>query len=140
VRWLRVSDLSHVCRRTTRNVGFGFRRFGSESGVGEARHARQRPNAPSIDPTNDPTASFDFPQGELSKPRITSSHADSGLWARLVSNQRPLACEASALPLSYAPGVEECTPPGRIGNCRGASRRFVPGPGRSRPISVQKSK
>ena len=26
-------------------------------------------------------------------------------WARLVSNQRPLACEASALPLSYAPGV-----------------------------------
>ncbi len=27
-----------------------------------------------------------------------------GPWARLVSNQRPLACEASALPLSYAPG------------------------------------
>jgi hypothetical protein len=26
-------------------------------------------------------------------------------WARLVSNQRPLACEASALPLSYAPGT-----------------------------------
>ena len=26
------------------------------------------------------------------------------LWARLGSNQRPLACEASALPLSYAPG------------------------------------
>ena len=26
-------------------------------------------------------------------------------WARLVSNQRPLACEASALPLSYAPGA-----------------------------------
>jgi hypothetical protein len=25
------------------------------------------------------------------------------LWARLGSNQRPLACEASALPLSYAP-------------------------------------
>ena len=25
-------------------------------------------------------------------------------WARLVSNQRPLACEASALPLSYGPG------------------------------------
>src|SRR6478752_5497661 len=24
-------------------------------------------------------------------------------WARLGSNQRPLACEASALPLSYAP-------------------------------------
>ena len=27
------------------------------------------------------------------------------IWARLVSNQRPLACEASALPLSYAPGT-----------------------------------
>src|SRR5690242_9139530 len=25
-------------------------------------------------------------------------------WARLGSNQRPLACKASALPLSYAPG------------------------------------
>jgi hypothetical protein len=24
-------------------------------------------------------------------------------WARVVSNHRPLACEASALPLSYAP-------------------------------------
>ena len=27
----------------------------------------------------------------------------SPTWARLGSNQRPLACEASALPLSYAP-------------------------------------
>ena len=27
-------------------------------------------------------------------------------WARLVSNQRPLACEASALPLSYAPWAD----------------------------------
>src|SRR5438067_10205112 len=27
-----------------------------------------------------------------------------GKWARLDLNQRPLACEASALPLSYAPG------------------------------------
>jgi hypothetical protein len=32
-----------------------------------------------------------------------------GRWARLVSNQRPLACEASALPLSYAPGCGDCT-------------------------------
>ena len=38
-----------------------------------------------------------------------------GLWARLVSNQRPLACEASALPLSYAPGAEQFTPTGRTG-------------------------
>ena len=28
-----------------------------------------------------------------------------GWWARLGLNQRPLACEASALPLSYAPGT-----------------------------------
>jgi hypothetical protein len=28
---------------------------------------------------------------------------DFGRWARRVSNLRPLACEASALPLSYAP-------------------------------------
>ena len=30
-------------------------------------------------------------------------------WARLGSNQRPLACEASALPLSYAPGRGDST-------------------------------
>ena len=30
-------------------------------------------------------------------------------WARLGSNQRPLACEASALPLSYAPGRRQRT-------------------------------
>jgi hypothetical protein len=29
------------------------------------------------------------------------------IWARLGSNQRPLACEASALPLSYAPGRDD---------------------------------
>ena len=31
---------------------------------------------------------------------------EAGGWARLVSNQRPLACEASALPLSYEPGKQ----------------------------------
>jgi hypothetical protein len=49
-------------------------------------------------------------------------------WARLVSNQRPLACEASALPLSYAPWA---------GNDRrgiGAKRRELsPRSGCSRP-------
>ena len=30
-------------------------------------------------------------------------------WARLGSNQRPLACEASALPLSYAPWAQDCS-------------------------------
>ena len=33
------------------------------------------------------------------------SRTVSPQWARLGSNQRPLACEASALPLSYAPGT-----------------------------------
>ena len=37
------------------------------------------------------------------RPRC-SARAPRPEWARLVSNQRPLACEASALPLSYAPG------------------------------------
>ena len=31
-------------------------------------------------------------------------------WARLGLNQRPLACEASALPLSYAPNVRQLRP------------------------------
>src|SRR6059036_946252 len=31
-------------------------------------------------------------------------------WARQVLNLRPLACEASALPLSYAPGFERVAP------------------------------
>src|SRR5919108_5204874 len=33
-------------------------------------------------------------------------------WARLGSNQRPPACEAGALPLSYAPGLGEDTATG----------------------------
>jgi hypothetical protein len=71
--------------------------------VREARLFRRRPTAPSIDPTNDPTASFDVPLGELSKPRITSSHAEFRLWARLVSNQRPLACEAARAVFAIRP-------------------------------------
>ena len=39
---------------------------------------------------------------ETSKPRRCRGF---GRWARRVSNLRPLACEASALPLSYAPGA-----------------------------------
>ena len=34
-------------------------------------------------------------------------------WARRVSNLRPLACEASALPLSYAPWTADCIGPAR---------------------------
>jgi hypothetical protein len=34
---------------------------------------------------------------------LLASNALTWEWAQLVSNQRPLACKASALPLSYAP-------------------------------------
>src|SRR6478672_5086875 len=46
---------------------------------------------------------IDFPVIAGSSQSLLTS-ASAGIWARLVSNQRPLACEASALPLSYAPG------------------------------------
>ena len=39
------------------------------------------------------------------KPHAFDTAVSSEEWARLGSNQRPLACEASALPLSYAPGA-----------------------------------
>src|SRR4051812_13353335 len=37
------------------------------------------------------------------RPRRAGHDRDIPEWARRVSNLRPLACEASALPLSYAP-------------------------------------
>lgn len=39
---------------------------------------------------------------------LTACMTATSKWARLVSNQRPLACEASALPLSYAPSSLFC--------------------------------
>ena len=53
-----------------------------------------------------------------------------GEWARLVSNQRPLACEASALPLSYAPqGSADCTARRRAAGPRAGRRsRCAPSP------------
>jgi hypothetical protein len=61
-------------------------------------------NAPEpAEPSNDETPA----DAEASRP-----------WARLVSNQRPLACEASALPLSYAPQGSR--------HCRGGSLRDGP--------------
>src|SRR6185312_7115426 len=41
-------------------------------------------------------------RGRKDRPR------SAGRWARRVSNLRPLACEASALPLSYAPSAVDC--------------------------------
>ncbi len=47
-------------------------------------------------------------------------------WARLVSNQRPLACEASALPLSYAPGSGDFRGSvGVVAARRGEDRRSI---------------
>ena len=52
-------------------------------------------------------------------------------WARRVSNLRPLACEASALPLSYAPsGADDST---RRGLARGA-RAWDPAGSMSRTV------
>jgi hypothetical protein len=49
-------------------------------------------------------------------------------WARLGSNQRPLACEASALPLSYAPSGGT--------DCRGRQASGATVPGRASVASV----
>jgi hypothetical protein len=40
-------------------------------------------------------------------------------WARVVSNHRPLACEASALPLSYVPSAPDSIGVGRGGGVGG---------------------
>ena len=47
---------------------------------------------------------FKDPAGNTLSVLQESRRCSACRWARLVSNQRPLACEASALPLSYAPG------------------------------------
>ena len=41
----------------------------------------------------------------------------SSWWARLGSNQRPPACKAGALPLSYAPDVQDLAPVRRLPTC-----------------------
>ena len=74
------------------------------SANGGLRHAvAPRPQEP-------PPPSPSLPQPP--RARIRRCRAECLGWARLVSNQRPLACEASALPLSYAP-------PGRPGRLPG---------------------
>jgi hypothetical protein len=47
-------------------------------------------------------------------------------WAQLGSNQRPLACKASALPLSYAPWPRAQACPGVVGGNRGQRTRSRP--------------
>ena len=54
-----------------------------------------------------PQCSLDEKRQPRRRREAAGSNTAEGLsreWARLGSNQRPLACEASALPLSYAPG------------------------------------
>jgi hypothetical protein len=65
-----------------------------------------RPKRP-VGPKSGPHTHHQPPRGGPQTPLITrEKHPDfQGFtkWARLGLNQRPLACEASALPLSYAP-------------------------------------
>jgi hypothetical protein len=60
--------------------------------------------------------------------------ADSTWWARLGSNQRPPACEADALPLSYAP-----VPVSALGQIGILPYRLHRRPARSRAASGGKS-
>jgi excisionase family DNA binding protein len=55
------------------------------------------------DLTWDLTWTFPAATSDNAATRKPSAHTVSGEWARLGSNQRPPACEAGALPLSYAP-------------------------------------
>ena len=49
-------------------------------------------------------------RGHGRRGRSGSGFLNGRWWARLGLNQRPLACEASALPLSYAPNVRQSRP------------------------------
>jgi hypothetical protein len=72
-------------------------------------------------PQSGPQTQHQPPEDDLKLPHHTQKGPDfQGLseWARLGSNQRPLACEASALPLSYAPS--------RSGILRGRRERRTP--------------
>ena len=65
------------------------------------------PNCPVVHKSG-PQTQNQPPEDDLKLPDHTRKAPDfQGFpeWARLGSNQRPLACEASALPLSYAPGT-----------------------------------
>jgi hypothetical protein len=80
----------------------GHRDSGSPQRRGVRRlEPRRRESDASIRASTGPTRRSGPSRPAKRKPRCTGAFLR---WARLVSNQRPLACEASALPLSYAPG------------------------------------
>ena len=74
--------------------------------MGRAKGAKERLKALVADPIRHQHPETPFrtpsPQHTHNEERPLNGEALGG-WARLGSNQRPLACEASALPLSYAP-------------------------------------
>src|SRR3546814_15650110 len=65
------------------------------------------------------------PQKRRAGTRITRPALLENWWARLGLNQRPLRCEHSALPLSYAPETTKrrITPPLRVRSPRSEERR-----------------
>src|SRR5947207_2647972 len=73
--------------------------FATSAHVGSTRARAPPPAARTIETTIETTA-----RNASGASRENQPDAATSKWARLVSNQRPLACEASALPLSYAPG------------------------------------
>jgi hypothetical protein len=62
-------------------------------------------------------------------PRCGGAPADGVRWSRLGSNQRPPACEAGALPLSYETGAETRTR-SKISTHRPTGRKCRPSPSR----------
>jgi hypothetical protein len=65
------------------------------------------------------------------RPGYRRACGDFRRWARRVSNLRPLACEASALPLSYAPSGTSQSNRGRAASAPPATTRTGGRPGRS---------
>ena len=77
-----------------------------------AKSALGRTGGPLVVHKSGPQTQNQPPEDDLQlPPHIQKAEAYQGFpeWARLGSNQRPLACEASALPLSYAPGLADST-------------------------------
>jgi hypothetical protein len=111
-------------------LGEGFACWGSsaEPRWSTATHVSRVESSPAGPPVPPARILVSRPAGPVATPVKRAAYADRGGWARLVSNQRPLACEASALPLSYAPGkgsiVRRCRRSGGLRVDRlGRSRR-----------------
>ena len=75
------------------------------------------------------------PAGKRSQQDRNMPLSWSNSWAQLGSNQRPLACKASALPLSYAPWPRAQGSPGASSAATGAS---VPAAGRLPEVTFER--